>query len=67
MKMIYAKIISELQANNAMLSEVANKISKGYVMTENDCLVVKSAYRNNKSELDQFELQLERENLKKEG
>ena len=67
MKTVYAKIMSELQANNAMLSEVANKITEGYMMTESDCQVVKSAYRNNKDELNQFELQLEKENLKKEG
>jgi len=64
MKEVYAKILSELSANNAMLSQVANKLKKGYIMTQTDCDIVKSAYRNNKDEIDQFELQLEKENEK---
>lgn len=62
MKIKYAKIMSELQANVAMISEVVLKAHPGYELTEEDSSILKSGYRNMKDELSQFETQLEKEN-----
>ena len=67
MKIQHAKILSELQANIAMLSEVALKAHPGYTLSEEDSNILKSGYRNMKEELSQFEIQLEKENNKKGG
>lgn len=67
MKIQHAKILSELQANVAMLSEVVLKAHPGYTLSEEDSRILKSGYRNMKEELSQFEIQLEKENNKKGG